>query len=164
MPVTYSHRSIFHAPFRSVIALLAICIIQQNSALAEDTDKTKMYELETSKPSGLVLPNDMKKIVFSTRENAITGWLRENGDWYIEGTIQHRSFLCADYRLGVRFGHGNPACVNVDWFNDVQYATRQKQCNNAIYNHSGYESDSQLAEHFQSITCAKVIIKCNGAC
>lgn len=139
-------------------------IVCSHSLLAEEQGKIKMLQLEISRSSGFSLPNEMKKIVFSTSQNAVSGWLRENGDWYIEATIQHRSFLCADYQVGVQFGQGDTGCLNVNWISDVQYATHQKQCNNAVLVHSGYQSNSDLLSHFGSITCVKAVIKCEGSC
>lgn len=44
----------------------------------------------------------------------VNAWLLEDGTWHIEGVVQHRGALCADYRLGLRFGRGSPGCANVE--------------------------------------------------
>lgn len=149
---------------RSGCVFSAAFILFQNVACAEQSGKIRSYELGTSSSTGLILPNQMNEIGFASSENNIKGWLRESGDWYLEATIQHKSFLCGDYKVGVRFGRGNPSCVDVEWLTEIQYATHEKQCNNVTMNHSGYQTNKALVSHFNSITCAKIEIKCEGSC
>ena len=92
------------------------------------------------------------------------GWLRNNGEWYVEGDVTHMGLVCADYEMGLRFGTGSPGCSNVEWLSEVRYATRRKQCNSATVKHTGGDSEPQLAGLFGKITCAERVIRCTGNC
>ena len=90
--------------------------------------------------------------------------LRQSGDIIIEGNVTHKGLRCATYSGGIRFGKGNPGCVDVTWITDPIYLTSQKQCNNAILPHSGADMDSSAAKHFDEITCGQFLLKCEGNC
>lgn len=102
----------------------------------------------------------------------IRGWLREDGFWEVEGLVPHNRFLCSTYELGLRFGQGAPACVNVEWLSEPEYVSSHKQCNSATMMHKG---GGQLATDIpdpadelpakidiEKITCAQVHIRCTG--
>ncbi|HBK19907.1 MAG TPA: hypothetical protein DDZ07_01145, partial [Cryomorphaceae bacterium] len=36
----------------------------------------------------------------------VKAWLRDDGQWKIEGDVTHRSGLCGSYQLGIQFGTG----------------------------------------------------------
>lgn len=92
------------------------------------------------------------------------GWLRKDGEWFVEGDVRHFGLICADYEMGLRFGAGSPGCANVEWLSEVRYASRRKQCNGATVRHSGSDTEPQLAEQFAKITCAERVIRCTGNC
>jgi hypothetical protein len=94
----------------------------------------------------------------------IDAWLLEDGTWHIEGTVQHRSALCAEYRLGMRFGQGSPGCANVEWLTGESYVTYEVQCNNALVRHLGGGSDPVAAQNFAKISCGQRLIYCSGNC
>jgi len=137
-----------------------------SNVLADTADKKttiKRYTATASKPSGLLMPGE-KKLQFKFSNSEISGWVRQNGEWYIEGLISHNNFFCADYSLGMRFGEGHPGCIDVKWLTEEQYATREKQCNNVSMNHSGYQTNAEIGKIFDKITCAQGLLKCVGSC
>lgn len=146
-------------------AVLVLCLVM-SKAYAENNTRAeiKRYSAVASKPSGLILPDEMKKIQFKFSNSEISAWVRENGEWYIEGLISHNKFFCADYSLGIRFGEGSAGCIDVKWLTEEQYATHRKQCNNVNMFHSGYETNPKIVPLFGKITCAQAIVKCEGAC
>jgi hypothetical protein len=87
------------------------------------------------------------------------------GELYVETWVQHRGLLCATYEVGVRFGHGDPGCANVQWLGPARYVTSRVQCNNAIVEHVGVDTEFQLRADFDQITCAQRMIRCvSGSC
>lgn len=94
----------------------------------------------------------------------IQAWLLSDGNWHIEGMVQHRSALCANYRLGIRFGVGNPGCANVQWITEDSYGTFEVQCNNALVRHVGGGNDPLAAQNFDRINCGQRLLYCSGHC
>jgi hypothetical protein len=82
---------------------------------------------------------------------------------YVAGYIRHNHFRCGTYQLGIQFGSGN-GCVNVKWYSEPVYVSRHRQCNQAVLHHDGYQNDPKLANKFDEITCAQLLIKCDGVC
>ena len=98
------------------------------------------------------------------RYGDINAWLLEDGNWHIEGSVQHRGAFCAQYSLGIQFGIGSPGCANVQWLGRPAYVTQRRHCNNARLHHSGGDLDYTAAEAFQQINCAQRLIRCSGNC
>lgn len=96
-------------------------------------------------------------------DGAFKGWVRRDGEIYIEADVAHNALLCADYQVGVRFGAGAPGCSNVQWLSEAVFATRRMQCNSAGLRHVGGATDGGLTAIFERITCAERIIRCSGA-
>ncbi|NIO43449.1 MAG: hypothetical protein GTO41_26830 [Burkholderiales bacterium] len=94
----------------------------------------------------------------------IRAWLLQDGNWHIEGNIQHYGALCARYELGMQFGIGSPGCANVRWIGSPVYVTQRTQCNNAVLGHLGGDVDDAAAEAFDQINCAQRLIRCSGNC
>lgn len=94
----------------------------------------------------------------------IRAWLLQDGNWHIEGNIQHHGARCGTYSLGIQFGIGNPGCANVEWIGQPAYVTQRRQCNNALMNHTGGDQDSIAADEFERINCAQRLINCSGKC
>jgi len=94
----------------------------------------------------------------------IRAWLLEDGNWHIEGNVQHRGAFCAQYELGIQFGIGSPGCANVEWLGTPVYVTKRRQCNNATLHHTGGDLDDQAAQVFDRINCAQRLIRCSGNC
>lgn len=91
-------------------------------------------------------------------------WLKQNGLWNIEAWIQHNHLRCAHYQLGMQFGQGNPACIDVQWMGEPEFISRKRQCNNSTVHHTGSKLDELVAQQFDQITCARQVIKCTGVC
>jgi hypothetical protein len=94
----------------------------------------------------------------------IRAWLLEDGNWHIEGNVQHRGAFCGQYELGIQFGIGSPGCANVDWLGTPVYVTKRRHCNNAMLQHSGGDLDYRAARDFDRINCAQRLIRCSGNC
>ena len=94
----------------------------------------------------------------------IKAWLRDDGQWKIEGDISHRSGLCGSYQLGIQFGTGNPGCANVRWSSAPIFVTERLQCNGAGVFHSGGDYSFIAKQSFDKINCAQRVIKCKGKC
>jgi hypothetical protein len=92
-------------------------------------------------------------------------WLNENGDWQIYGQIEHTPLICAVYEVGMRFGEGKGGgCTDVNWLSEVQYVTRERQCNGATARHEGGEYQHYISKDFDRVTCAERVIRCQGKC
>ena len=98
------------------------------------------------------------------RFSVFTAWLKRDGTWHIEGTVQHNGLLCGTYEVGMRFGIGTPGCANVQWVSTDQYVTSQSQCNNTEFHHSGTNIDDSLTSSFDEITCGEAVTRCTGKC
>lgn len=94
----------------------------------------------------------------------IRAWLRQDGNWHIEGNVRHRGALCGMYELGIQFGAGSPGCANVEWLTSPAYVTSRRQCNSALMNHSGGDISPAAADAFDRINCAQRLIRCSGNC
>jgi len=90
--------------------------------------------------------------------------MRKDGTWQIETEIKHGGLGCGNYRLGVRFGAGNPGCLDVAWLGEPMFAIHLKHCNNAMRPHHGDGYDALLMDAFDQITCAERLIRCTGTC
>lgn len=108
------------------------------------------------------LPNEKSKLNFNFGQ--AKGWLNSDGDWTIQGLVQHGHLRCATYQVGMRFGAGSPGCTNVKWLTKTKLVTIKKQCNQALLNHSGGDSNPDIASDFEKITCAQQVISCSGRC
>lgn len=93
-----------------------------------------------------------------------TAWINAGGDFSIRGGVQHRSLMCATYRMGMRFGIGAPGCQNVEWISDPIFVTSQYQCNGARVEHAGGDAAPEMGEQIAKITCAERVIHCSGTC
>ena len=94
----------------------------------------------------------------------IRAWLLQDGNWHIEGNIQHYGARCGTYSLGIQFGVGSPGCANVEWLGRPAYVTQRRQCNGARINHTGGDQNESAASAFNEINCAQRLINCSGKC
>jgi hypothetical protein len=94
----------------------------------------------------------------------ISAWLLRDGNWHIEGNVQHKGALCAEYALGIQFGTGRPGCANVEWIGTPVYVAPRRHCNNALLHHSGGDIDYDAANAFSQVNCAQRLIRCSGNC
>jgi hypothetical protein len=91
-------------------------------------------------------------------------WGRRDGSWNVKGEVQHRGLLCGTYTLSLRVGHGNPGCMNVEWFNQPRAVGSVQLCNNATGNLTGGDMEFTNSARFDEITCAERTITCSGNC
>jgi hypothetical protein len=94
----------------------------------------------------------------------IEGSFTESGAWSIKGVAEHNRLRCGIYEMGLQIGTGAPACTAVKWLNDIQYRTRERQCNSASLLHSGGGNMSLSREQLASATCVRIVTRCSGTC
>jgi hypothetical protein len=104
------------------------------------------------------------RLDFDFREGESLAWLNKNGDLQVRGWIKHRGLLCATYQMGLRFGVGAPACLNVTWLSDPIFVTSHLQCNGARVSHLGDDNLPDMAAELGRITCAQRVVRCSGNC
>lgn len=155
----------------ALLALLSVMLLY-NTSLAAPLDEVPLAG-SAGRDAGRKMAEASKSAQWTPKaENArvdfdfgdITAWLRADGNWYIEGWVSHGALRCGTYRLGIRFGTGNPGCSNVTWLTEPRFVTRQKQCNNARMRHAGGDEDLGIKAEFNRITCAERVITCTGTC
>jgi hypothetical protein len=91
-------------------------------------------------------------------------WARRDGSWNAEGPVQHRGLQCGTYTLELRVGHGNPGCVDVQWFREPRAVASVKLCNSAPGRLGGGNTEFRDAARFDEITCAERRVACSGNC
>ncbi len=92
------------------------------------------------------------------------GWIRESGAWNIRTAVTHRRLRCATYETGIQLGAGTGACADVRWLTNVDFGTRQTQCNSATVVHAGGGELAAMPDVFGASTCVRVVTRCEGAC
>ena len=92
------------------------------------------------------------------------GWIRKTGAWNIRAAVAHPRLRCATYETGIQLGAGSRACSDVQWLTNVEFGTRQTQCNNATAVHAGGGKSAEAGNAFGSSTCVRVVTRCTGAC
>jgi hypothetical protein len=144
------------------IALLLAC-----SASAQDDEDPAIGRANAPAVPAIAVTADGKtdRLEFDFGRNRGKAWLSRKGELYVETWVQHRGLLCATYEVGVRFGHGDPGCANVQWLAPAKYVTSRRQCNNAIVQHIGVDTEFRLGAEFDQVTCAQRMIRCaSGSC
>ena len=140
--------------------VMSLIVVAWNAANSEEVKKLSAV----AKKPVVVMPNDPVQYNFLfDKASDLKAWLRDNGDIHVEGFIKHNHFRCGTYQLGVQFGSGD-GCVNLKWNSEPIYVSRRTQCNQALLHHEGYQNDPKLAGKFNEITCAQLLIKCDGVC
>lgn len=91
-------------------------------------------------------------------------WLARKGELKVDIWVQHRGLLCATYEVGIRFGEGSRGCTDVNWLAPVHWITERRQCNNAIIQHVGVDTDEHIMMTFERVTCAERVVRCKGNC
>jgi hypothetical protein len=125
-------------------------------------EKIKRTNAIAEKPAEWISPNEPARVEFNFGD--IKAWLRSDGEWHVEGWVEHKGLLCGTYQVGIRFGSGNPLCRDVVWLTEPLYGTHQKQCNNAKMPHNGGDNNPDLIPDFKRVSCAEQLIKCTGTC
>lgn len=155
------------------LLICSVTILLLNPILAvgetpRTTDQVKKESIKrltgAAKRPGWV-PGEKAIINFEfDQDNEMTGWLRENGQWHIEGWIKHNHLRCGKYRLGMRFGKGELACSNIKWLSETKYIPARTQCNQTKLHHSGLAESVDIVSKFDEVTCAQLVIHCTGIC
>ena len=94
----------------------------------------------------------------------IEGGFTESGAWTVKGVVPHTRLLCGIYEMGLQVGRGEPACTAVEWYSDIQFRTRERQCNSASILHSGRGTLPLSREQLINANCVRVVTRCSGSC
>ena len=149
------------------IFLLVSCAVSENRDADSDGPDTTVFRivrilevpLEPSSGQGSGGPPAK---TFQHRESR--GRIDRDGVWSITGPVTHNRIRCATYETGIQFGTGNPACSYVKWQTGIEYGTRQTHCNSATLIHRGGGKFTNAEGVFGTLTCARVVTRCSGAC
>ena len=57
-----------------------------------------------------------------------------------------------------------PPDIFESWFTDVEYVTRERQCNSAVRIHNGSGQLQNPEKYFEEASCARVVVRCQGTC
>lgn len=113
-------------------------------------------------PASVSISGRSPRRVFQRR--GLQGWLDETGAWHIEGEVEHGRLRCATYEMGIQLGRGKPACAEPEWVTGVEYGTRLRHCNSASRLHAGGGVFPQTAFRFDEVSCARIVVRCEGVC
>ena len=146
------------------LCLLAACVATEPKkstgpgSAAAQTRVIRVLELPLQPPR-VIVPGDPSRWTF--RDFNVSGWLDERGHWNIRSEVSHGRIRCATYEVGVQLGRGLPACSNVNWMSDVQFASRVRHCNSATRIHTGGGTffDTTAVEE---ANCVRVVVRCEG--
>jgi len=145
-----------------VLISLFFAIVWGGLANPVDADGVRKLATEPRRGSNIGGAQSLARLDFYYGD--IRAWLLQDGNWHIEGSIQHRGAFCGTYQLGIQFGIGNPGCANVEWIGGPIYVTKRRQCNSALMTHIGGDQDQFAADAFDQISCAQRLINCSGNC
>ena len=149
----------------AALALSSLLIAGKASAAEQQLESGESGISAQARPTfSLDVKPHINRLDFDFRAGESTAWLNADGDFHLHGWVPHRGLLCATYEMGVRFGIGAPACLNVEWISDPVYVTSQFQCNGARVEHDGGAGAPDIGAHIAKITCAERVIRCGGSC
>jgi len=103
-----------------------------------------------------------RRWTFTTQ--SIQGSLDASGAWSVRAEIDHPRLRCATYEAGIRVGHGDSSCDNVEWLTAPQFGPERRQCNQATVVHSGTGRIDLPQGASGRINCVGVVVRCSGAC
>ena len=155
------------------IAFPALCLavfvgiaIGVPAAIAQNDEDPAIRRAKAPAVPAIAVTKDNKtdRLEFNFGRNRGEAWLARTGELYVDTWVQHHGLLCSTYEVGVRFGHGEPGCTGVRWLAPAKYVTSLRQCNNAVVEHSGTDTDVVLAPQFSEVTCAERMIRCVSGC
>ena len=149
------------------IILLASCTAADHKETASDENRPDTHRIVNTLDIPLNLPSKPGTEQPLTREfsrRGARGWIQQTGAWHISSAVVHTRLRCATYETGIQLGKGNPACTNVEWLTNVDYGTRRTHCNSATLVHTGGGGFANMADIFETSTCVRVVIRCEGIC
>ena len=148
------------------LALVAGILASAPCALAQTDEDPAIRRAKAPAVPAAAVTGDSRtdRLEFNFGRNRGEAWLARTGELYVDIWVQHNGLLCSTYEVGVRFGHGNPGCSGVQWLSPAKYVTSLRQCNNAVVQHSGTDTDDILAPRFSEVTCAERMIRCVSGC
>ncbi len=149
------------------IILLVSCAVNEHRDADSDGQDSNAYRIVRMlevplKPSSEQGSGYPPARVFQHRESS--GRIEKDGVWTITGPVTHNRIRCATYETGIQFGKGNPACSHVKWLTGIEYGTRQTHCNSATLIHRGGGKFTDVEGVFGTLTCARAVTRCSGAC
>ena len=148
--------------WRELVALLALAAAAA-PAMAGDASEPALGRTAVARPAAEWGP-DGKPVKIEFDFGDFKTWARRDGSWSAEGGVRHHGLLCATYTLSLRVGHGNPGCVDVQWFREPRPVASVKLCNDAVGTLTGGNNEFRDAARFDEISCAERTISCSGNC
>jgi len=147
-------------------AVIMLALFPLRCVFAQDEDPAIRRANAAAVPAiAITADGKTDRLEFDFGRNRGKAWVARKGELYVETWVQHTGLLCATYEVGVRFGHGDPGCGDVEWLGSAKYVTRRTQCNNALVQHIGADTKVDLGDKFDRITCAQRMIRCvKGSC
>ena len=100
----------------------------------------------------------------SFQASGVSGRVDPAGFWEIRKQVGHGRLLCGVYEVGMQLGSGNPGCSDVRWLTDIQYVTRERQCNSATRIHTGRARFADPGKRFPALSCVRLVVRCEGTC
>ena len=97
-------------------------------------------------------------------KQGVQGWVDQAGAWHIEAEVHHGRIRCGTYETGIQLGRGNAACSDVQWLTGVEFVARQRQCNSATRLHRGSGRFSEAVSRLEQVSCARLVVRCEGTC
>lgn len=155
-------------PLYLSLGLLTACAANDAKTSTDDSDATPA-------PAGIVrttdLPLGASAVMVEGRtsnrifqSSGISGWIDSAGVWQLRSEVPHSRLRCATYEVGMQLGSGDPGCSRVRWLTNVEYVTRETQCNSATRIHSGRGSLSNADQQLEAASCVRIVVHCEGAC
>lgn len=148
------------------LAVVACAVSGATGALAQTDEDPAIRRAKAPAVPAAAVTGDRRtdRLEFNFGRNRGEAWLARTGELYVDTWVQHNGLLCSIYEVGVRFGHGDPGCSSVQWLSPAKYVTSLRQCNNAVVQHTGTDTDVILAPRFSEVTCAERMIRCVSGC
>lgn len=147
------------------LCLLGACVATdpQKSADGETPVASARIVRTTDVPlTGLSVKADGQLSNRTFETSGTSGWLDATGAWQIRSKVPHTRLRCGTYEVGMQLGRGDGGCSDVRWVTDVEYVTRERQCNSATQIHSGRGIIS--VAQFETASCVRVVVRCAGTC
>ncbi len=161
-PAASESRPCYIRLMQRVLISMFFAVVCVGLASPVDADGVRKLAAEPRRGSNIGGTQSLARLDFFYGD--VRAWLLQDGNWHIEGSIQHRGARCGTYELGIQFGIGNPGCANVEWIGGPIYVTKRRQCNSALMIHVGGDQDQGAADAFDQINCAQRLINCSGKC
>lgn len=149
---------------RLLVILLSALLLAPAAQANEDDDDAGFRRQLAPAVLGPKIGNTEARKEFNFGRSIGRAWLAPGGELQIDSWVQHRGLLCATYETGIRFGAGENGCADAEWLAPTHWLTSHRQCNSALMNHVGTDTDPDIVRLFGNVTCAQRVLRCSGNC